>query len=211
MKRNSRLPISTLVSALLLAPAVSLAAELVPPAPRQGYFVSAGPALVLGLARDDSRHQHLTYPGGSFDVRLGQMVTEWLGFGLRLDLGQGRTSQRQAALGGIGVDLQVVPWRDLALHAGAGVGYWQSKSRLDSTEPSRGVGGAYYSFGATYDVFLTRASRSGGVAITPGVFVKVLPGDSYGTVVWWGGLELSWWSGLDKQALELPPDQAFAR
>jgi hypothetical protein len=196
---------------VLAAPLTAGASELVPPAPRQGYYLSAGPALVLGRASDDARHQHPSYPGGSVDVRLGQMVNDWLGFGLRLDLGQGRTSTRQAALGGIGVDLQLAPWRNLGLHAGAGVGYFQTTSRADSTEPARGVGGAYYSFGVTYDLFMTRASRSGGVALTPGVFVKLLPGGDYRAAVLWGGLELSWWSGLDKQALELPADEAFAR
>ena len=201
---------SLAAATLVLASArTALAADLVAPAPRQGYYVSFGAAGVVERARDDDRHATLDYPGGTLSVHLGQLVTERVGAGLHLDYGLGKDHRRLAGLGGIGLEGQVAVVDTLALRAEAGVGYFQTTSMDDKTEPARGTGGAYYGAGLTYDLFFTSPTRSGGWALTPGLYVKYLPGDKFRTVVLWAGLELSWWSGLPRQALELPPEQAF--
>ncbi len=203
-------PVVVVLAAAAARPA--LADEpLAQPAPRQGYYLAVGGAAMLTLANDAEHHVRHSFTGGSLGLRAGEMLTDWAGRGLRLDLGQARAGDWRAALGGIGVDAQLAPWRGLALHAGAGVGYWQATDRRDPDAPARGTGGAYYSAGVTYDVFLTGAGRSGGVAVTPGVFVKYLPGSDYRSVVLWGGLELSLWSGLPREKLALEGDAAYRR
>jgi hypothetical protein len=205
-----RLTISTVVALVLGAARVAGAADLlVLPAPRQGYYVSVGGAGVLGRAQDDKRHLTLDYPGGTLSMHFGQLITERFGAGLHMEYGAAKHDRRSAGLAGIGFESQVVAVDTLALHLEAGVGYFQTVNLDDKTEPSRGTGGAYYGAGLTYDLFLTSPGRSGGWALTPGLYAKYLPGDHYRTVVLWAGLSLSWWSGLPRQALELPPDQAF--
>jgi len=206
MRSTTAFAILTLVVA---AARTAAAADLVAPAPRQGYYASFGGAGIIGHASDDKRHSTLDYPGGTLSLHFGQLITERVGAGLHLEYGLGRDDRRMAGLGGIGLEGQLALVDTLALRAETGVGYFQTTNMDDKTEPSRGTGGAYYGAGLTYDLFFTSANRSGGWALTPGLYVKYLPGDRYRTVVLWAGLELTWWSGLPQQALDLPPDRAF--
>jgi hypothetical protein len=204
-----RLTTLVVFTAALAASRGATAAELVPPAPRQGYYISAGAAGVIGHARDDRRHTTLDYPGGTFSLHFGQLINERFGAGLHMEYGAAKDARRSAGLAGMGFEGQALVVDTLALHLEAGVGYFQTVNLDDKSEPSRGTGGAYYGAGLTYDLFFTKPGRSGGWALTPGLYVKYLPGDRYRTVMLWAGLELSWWSGLPQQALELPPEQAF--
>lgn len=205
-----RLTTLAILAATLGAARVAAAADLVPPAPRQGYYISVGGAGVMGRAQDDKRHLTLEYPGATLSMHFGQLITERFGAGLHMEYGVAKAERRQAGLAGMGFEGQAVLVDTLALRLEAGVGYFQTVNLDDKSEPSRGTGGAYYGAGLTYDLFFTKPGRSGGWAVTPGLYVKYLPGHRYRTVVLWAGLELSWWSGLPHQALELPPDQAFA-
>jgi len=205
-----RLTTLAVITAVVGAGRVAAAADLVPPAPRQGYYISVGGAGIIGRAQDDKRHLKLDYPGGTLSMHFGQLITERFGAGLHMEYGAAKDARRMAGIAGMGFEGQAVVVDTLALHLEAGVGYFQTVNLDDKSEPSRGTGGAYYGAGLTYDLFFTKPGRSGGWALTPGLYVKYLPGDRYRAVVLWAGLELSWWSGLPQQALELPPDQAFA-
>jgi hypothetical protein len=198
---------------LLLGTATATAhaeGALRPPAPRQGYYLSLGVAGVESLVRDSEHHDQRALHGASGTLRAGEMIDEWVGFGLRLDFGVAQDDLWQASLGGFGVDAQLVPWDHLALHLGAGLGSFEAESRRDAEAKARTTGGAYYSAGVTYDFFLTGSDKSGGFAVAPGLFVKYLPGD-YRSLILWAGVEMSFWSGLPRQALELGGDEAFRR
>ena len=41
--------------------------------------------------------------------------------------------------------------------------------------------------------------------------LRGLPGEDFGSVSGWFGVELGWWFGLDRSRLALPVDEAYER
>ena len=194
------------VTVLLAGPRLALSQELAQSAPRQGYYATVDLVGFSAHTEDHKRHRTDTLGGYGLSFAGGEMVNEWLGLGLRYDSGAAQNSREKDGLAGLSVEAQLALPCSLAVHGGAGVGAWVAVDRpVRKSSETRGVAGAYYSAGVTYDWFVTRAARSGGIALTPGVYVKYLPGSSYNSLVFWGGIGVSFWSGLDAQALALPP------
>lgn len=184
-------------------PALARSQGLLQPKPRQGYYASGYGGGVVIHSHDRERHKTDTLRGYGYGFRGGQMVNDWLGFGLRLDMSSARNDRIAGGLSGFGIDAQAVVAPSLAFIGGAGFGYWGSLERDKKAKESnmRGTAGAYYSAGMTYDWFVSSGSRSGGMAVTPGVFAKYLPGADHNALGLWVTLGFSLWSGLDAKAL----------
>ena len=196
---------------LLVFARVSHAGELTVPGPRQGYFVALGVQRVGVSSKDSDLGRFNADYGTAFVLRLGEMVTPWLGFGLQADGGQAKSSRWSQGFGGLLLDVQLVPWRSLSVHASAGLGAVMARDQTGRVEGAKGTGGAYYGIGVGYDFFPFYESGSGGFGITPTVQMKYLPGSGFNSVMVWAGVDVVWWRGLDRQELELPPDTAFTR
>ena len=76
-------------------------------------------------------------------------------------------------------------------------------------EPLRGVYGAAYSVGLSYDWFFTCRRQTGGWAVTPVAQLRGIPGGSISAWSGFFGVEISYWSGLPKNQLELSADAAY--
>jgi len=183
--------------------------DLTVPNARQGYFVALGVHGVAMSSRDHDLGRLQTDFGPALTLRLGQMVTPWLGCGLLVDGGLATSGRWNQKFGGLLLDLQLVPWRALSLHASAGLGGVMARDTLGHVAGAKGTGGAYYGVGLAYDFFPFYVTGSGGLGITPVIQMRHLPGSGFNALLAWVGVDLVWWRGLDKQELELPPDAAF--
>jgi hypothetical protein len=135
------------------------------------------------------------------------MVTRRFGLGLQIHSGGTRGQGQRAALFGLGVEGQWELARHLAIRGGVGLDTVSITTVAGGDDSARGTVGSGYSLGVSYDWFFTRG-QSGGWAVTPVAQARYVPGDTQvlvGTV----GVELSWWSGLPRNQLELPPSEAF--
>lgn len=206
----------------LLAVATSTSAQaqdLRAPAPRQGFYLGGGLRSGVAAAAADADavgdFGTLTHFGGFF--RFGQKPLPWLGVGLALGGGSESNDDWSVGYGGLLFELQVEPFEslDLALRGGVGVG-GGSASRMDltlETEEDPGfMFGSMYQLGVSYDWFPfydSKAYSSGGTALTFFVEGRFFPGGDVTTGGGFIGVEITWWTGLDKRKLELPVDEAF--
>lgn len=179
------------------------------PDARQGYYLSAAVQGVAVSSRDYDLGRLETSAGPGLSVSAGQMVTDWLGIGLRLEGGAAQGKRWQQSYGSLSVAAQTVPWRNLSIHFGAGLGFVQAADIKKKVDESLGVTGPCYTAALGYDFFPFHHSGSGGLGITPVVQGKYFPGDAFNVTMLWFGIETAWWSGLPKRELELPPQEAF--
>ena len=186
----------------------AFAQELVLPAPRQGWVLSAGAYGVLDANYDDERW-YKGWPGFSIDLRVGQGLWDWLDVGLGLSFGNASGARRAAIFGGISVEGRVHFLDDFAARAGVGFGFVSVTDTLDPDAEALGGPGDYYIFGLSYDWFPLYDRGSGGFAISPVIQVRLLPRNQISAVTFWVGVELSWWLGLAQNRLELPVEAAF--
>ena len=81
----------------------------------------------------------------------------------------------------------------------------------DPADPDfdRGAYGAVYSGGIGYNLPLSNADRTGGWILTPVLTADVAPDSEFTEMGLWLGVEISWWSGLPRNQLDLPFDKAY--
>lgn len=180
--------------------------ELESPRPRQGYYVAFGFNAVVSENRDSGKGLGL-WPGAGGAFRVGQLLSHRFGLGLELDSGGGSKDGRSFSLFGLGVEGQMEVVTNLALHAGVGFGVVSLDPEKAGDDPRGSYGGAF-TVGATYDYFLW-PHATGGWAVTPGLWLRALPGDPVTSYSAFLGVSVSYWTGLSKDHLELPPARAF--
>ena len=185
---------------------------LEPPSPRQGYYVSLGLEAGPGFMWDkgqalDTRPVISRLPV----LRLGQMLTTRFNLGLRLSFLGGVKDGETRSLAGLQIESGYRVWRTLAVQAGVGAGFARiSKDKhLDPDDELRGSYGALYMLGLSYDFFPYKKSLSGGFAISPTVGARFLLSDPIDALAILIGVDFTWWTGLPKNQLDLPPDRAF--
>jgi hypothetical protein len=194
----------------LLASGPARADLLSKPNPMQGYYFGIGATgSMAGLHTDKTGWLSPFFgPGGSFHV--GQGITENLALGVSLGTVYTLNSNYAAVIGHFGIELK---WRfsgNLFVRPLIGFGLGdlsRRKSRLKKIIPA--VTGTYSAaFG--YDHFIeVRRWGSGGFAVTPIVWFGAKNGTSL-TVLQGGiGVEITWWTGLPKNQLQLPLDAAY--
>jgi hypothetical protein len=179
--------------------------------PRQGYYLAGGFNGVMVSSEHQDAGRIVPSGGGGLSLRLGEMVTSWLGFGFEGSFATISSHRWQQEAGGLLLEMQLVPWRHLSVRMGAGVGFVQARDDEEIVTGTQGTGGASFAVGVAYDFFPFYTRGSGGWGITPAIGLKYFPGDTFHTVAVWAGIECTWWLGLDKQELELPVEEAFRR
>ena len=191
--------------------------ELRKPAPRQGYYIGGGLRSFNGGGHADNVGGLGLMFGFGGVFRFGQMTNDWLGLGLTL--GAGGSSNKQWALGGgnLSLEVQIKPLADydLAVRGSIGLGAF-GLARVDPDEardddPTGGLG-AQYSLGASYDLFPFYKKdefKSGGFAFSGFAELSFLPTSEIWSLNFVIGLEVTYWFGLGKNKLELPPEEAF--
>jgi len=187
------------------APPAAADGLLEAPRNRQGYYLSLGGRATISYGREDGESIG-PYNGFTTAIRLGQMITRKLGAGLSIDAGGASGDGETTTLFGLGLAGQVELATNLAVHASVGLGV-VSIDDPDEDE-LRGAVGAAYSLGASYDWF-PFSKGSGGFAITPTLMVRAVPSTDVDAFMVFFGVDLSYWSGLPKNQLDLPPDKAF--
>lgn len=191
------------------------AQELREPDARQGYYLGGGLRSGLTTAEADvGNFGALTHFGGL--LRFGQMATPWLGLGLALGGGGEGNDDWSMTYGILVAEGQFQPWDiDLAFRLGAGVA-GGGVSRVDEAEASDDdpdlVFGPMFSAGLSYDWFPFYDSQgydSGGTSFSFFAEARYFPGGDVNSGGAFLGVEVTWWTGLNKRKLELPVDQAF--
>ena len=196
-------------SALWFAGQDSTAQELEIPKPHQGYFVSVGAYGAASLARqhEGNRSMSLFGPGG--DVRFGQAVFDRLDLGLGLGAHAAFDSEYRAVLGHLSVEMQLRPWAGLFIRLGVGFGLADVSRTKSGLEKVDGRIGGAYTAALGYGFFPAYNGGSGGLEISPILGLQAGPGSLLSTYELFGGIEISFWTGLSKDQLELPMESAF--
>jgi hypothetical protein len=199
------------VAAGLAAAGAARAADLVePPRSRQGYYLSAG--LLAGATRHQDEGESLgTWGASMFSVRLGQLLTPRLGLGLQIGVSNASKGSKLASTFGLGLEGHVELARNLAAHAGIGLGVLQLTDSQNKDAGLRGTFGAEYVVGASYAVYPFEGRPSGGFSITPVAQARLLPGTSAAGLMFLLGVELAWWTGLPRHQLHLPDSEAYKK
>lgn len=194
---------------LAIAGGTASAQDLEKPRPRQGYYAAGGLHASLQHNRDEGKSRGI-WRGYTMSLRLGQLLTERFGLGFQLDIGGGSRKGETSSTIGLGLGGQMVLAPNLALHAVVGLGVVSITETVRDEEELRGTYGSAYTIGLTYDWF-PRTCATGGWAITPALQLRALPGDPIDSYTATLGLELTWWTGLPRNQLDLPPSSAFQK
>ena len=215
------MPISTItpvVLFILLAPRLAHAedappasVELAVPEPSQGHFLAVGFHGIGAMAFDESRGTREPTFGQAVSLRVGESVTDWLSLSLAFALGSTYGEQRDSLmLGRFGVTSQWYLTERWFLQAGFGAIYARGPDPEDY-DKTRSRYGDVYLTGLGYDFYLSDSTQSGGWVLTPIITADVGPDSKFTTTSLSLGVELSWWSGLSRDKLELPTPKAYDR
>jgi len=208
-----RLPAFVLAASLLAAvPTTAARAQqlLEPPRARQGYYFALGYHFALSHVWENGENWSV-WPGSAISFRLGQMITRRFGMGLQINPGGTTKGQGQkVAFGGLELEAQWELRRNLAIYGGVGVDVVSLSADNGTDKTTRGTVGSGYSLGLGYDWFFTHR-LSGGWGLTPTAQVRFVPGNTASALIGLLGVQVSYWSGLPRNQLELPPDEAFKR
>ncbi|MEO8213524.1 MAG: hypothetical protein ABI560_10035 [Myxococcales bacterium] len=180
------------------------------PRGRQGYYFGLGYQLALSQAWEDHESWHV-WPGATLSLRLGQLITRRFGLGLQIIPGGRTRGQGQsAAFGGLELEAQWEVAHNLAITAGVGVDVVSLSSTNGRDKTTRGTVGSGYALGLAYDWFFTHR-LTGGWAATPIAQVRFVPGNTAAALIGLVGVQLSYWTGLPRNQLDLPPGEAFRK
>jgi hypothetical protein len=188
---------------------VALGQVLEPPRSRQGYYFALGYQLALTHPTEDGESWGV-WPGGNLSLRFGQLITRRFGMGLQINSGSTKGQGQQAAAGGLELEGQWELARNLAVHGGVGIDVVSLSTVNGSDKKSRGTVGSGYSLGLGYDWFFGQR-LTGGWAATPTVTARFVPGTTASAFIGLVGVQISYWTGLPRNQLELPPGEAFRR
>jgi hypothetical protein len=196
---------------LSIATAGSAAAqELETPRRRQGYYIAGGFGSGAVKTWDDGDALPVAR-NTKFDLRVGQLLTRRLGLGLNVELNAGKRGTVTSSLFGLGFEGQVQLIDNLALRGGVGLAVLQIDDSAIVDKRQHGAYGAQYGLGLSYDWFPFRSDRSGGLAITPSFQIRGLPERVATNLSGFLVVEVSWWTGLPRNQLELPESEAYQK
>jgi hypothetical protein len=163
------------------------------------------------MAFDESRGTRDPTFGTGFSLRLGESLTDWLSVSLAFALGfTNGKPQDSLTLGRFGITSQLYFTEHWFLQAGFGAAYVEGPDPEDHKR-SRGRYGDVYLTGIGRDFYLSDSNQSGGWVITPLLTADVGPASEFTSTSLWLGVELSWWSGLTPDKLNLPATKAYTK
>ena len=199
-----------LFAGVLVLPFPSHAAELVKPELKQGYYFTLMP--VGELVFVDSKENYGPWPSAGGHLRMGEALNRWVDLGLTGGFSAAKGDDLRLLHGHFGMDATFKPTRFLALGFQAGMGFADFTRQKKGMEKVIGRFGATYGFTVAYDFFPGSRSnpyQSGGLSLTPVAGVHIGPGSATSVYSVFIGISVSWWTGLPKNRLDLPVDQAF--
>jgi hypothetical protein len=204
--------VAAIVALLVVARAGRASAQdLEPPRHRQGYYAALG----LNAAMTETREKGFSlgpWFGNGYALRFGQLVTRRFSLGLAIELGGTKGDGQSASIIALGMESSWALVGNLAVRGGVGIGSINLKDPRDPFESStRGATGAWFSTGLSYDWFPWKKRLSGGFAVTPTIQLRYLPGDDTWGLVTFAGVELTYWTGLRREQLVLPPSEAWRK
>jgi hypothetical protein len=202
--------LAPLVSTLLaIASRPAQAQELEEPRRRQGYYLSFG---LYGAATQAIEKGNSLGPWIGFGqaLRAGQLITRRFSMGIAIESAATQGDGQKGTVASLALEAGFAVHGNLALRGGAGFGVLQLKNPNDPTESaSRGAAGSWFALGASYDLFVGQKRLTGGLAVTPVVEARYLPGSDTKGIVMFIGFDLSYWTGLPLNQLSLPPSEAW--
>jgi hypothetical protein len=209
MRRFLRSSLAVALLAAVLVPApVSAQTLLEPPRRRQGYYLALG--LEAAIDHNWLNGESLgTWGGQLISLRLGQLVTRRFGLGLRFDGGGAAKGPHKAALAGLGIEAQCGLAGNLAVNGAIGLGVVSLTDDSDPDHERHATAGAGYTLWLSYDWFPGRRRPSGGFAFTPVAGLRLVPGGSVTGLIGLVGVHISYWTGLPRQQLQLPPGEGW--
>jgi hypothetical protein len=179
------------------------------PEHRQGYYLSFG---IYGAGTQAFEKGDTLGPwvGYGIGLRVGQLITRRFSLGLGIETAATRGGGQRGSVSALALEAGFALAGNLALRGGAGIGFLQLKNPSDPTESStRGAAGSYFALGASYDLFVGQKRLSGGLALTPVVEARLIPGGDTSGLIMFVGFDLSYWTGLPTNQLDLPPGEAW--
>ena len=183
--------------------------ELVTPQPRQGYYISLGAHGMLNGNTDNDDTWHGPWGGPGGELRFGESITPWLDLGLNMGVSFGFSEKYLGTVGHVALDAQFRPVDPFFLRLSLGFGFTDVTRRISGIAAIDGSIGAFYQLAAGYDFFPFYKKGSGGFAVTPVVGFAAVPGELLTSLLGYVGIELSFWTGLTKDKLNLPDEEAF--
>lgn len=206
-----RIPLLAIgVAAIILAAGSrARAQELVPPGPHQGYYIALGGYGQAIFAHEKDGGWRDPWLGGTGDLRLGQAIFEWLDLGIGLGAGAAYEEGYRVTVGHVYLEAQLRPTDLFFLRLGIGMGFADVTRTESGIDEVVGRFGADFTIAAGYDFFPGHKGQSGGFAITPVVGFTAGPGEILGAYGVFVGIEISFWTGLPKDQLDLPMDEAY--
>lgn len=197
--------------ALLVAgrPGAVGAQELAEPSPRQGYYLSLGVYGAGALNRDADQGWYDPWPGVGGSVRLGEALLDWLDLGLGVGVNAAFEERWIATIGHVSLEAQLRPRAELFVRLSAGFGFADFTRRKSGIDKPLGRIGGTYRAAVGWDFFPAYDGGSGGFALTPVAWFEAGPGSSFTTLAAGIGIEVSWWTGLPREQLVLPVEEAF--
>jgi hypothetical protein len=181
------------------------------PEPSQGHFIAFGYHGVGAMAFDESRGTREPTFGHGFSLRLGESVTDWLSLSLAFALvSTGGEPRDSLFLGRFGITSQWYFTERWFFQAGFGASYAQGPDPEDY-DVSRGRYGDVYLTGIGRNYYLSDSDQSGGWVLTPMLTAEVGPDSKFTSTALSLGIELSWWTGLARDKLDLPASKAYTK
>ncbi len=185
------------------------AQTLVPPGPRQGYFVALAGGGGVVINRDEELGALPTWPGGGGSLRLGQALAPGWSLGLFLDFTAAGGPRRDGIGSGLGLEVGRQLGEAWLVSAGVGLGFARLDDRRDAEADALGGFGTRVRLTAQRDFFPWTRPLGGGLALAPLVSVELLPADGFAALTASVGLQVTYWSGLPRDRLVLPLEQAY--
>jgi|GEM_PF-1604701 len=184
-------------------------AALERPYPKQGHFIAIGLGYGMATAKDSDRGWRDVTLGPGYNLRIGESLAPWVDIGLDMHLSM-TNGDEKLTLGRITAHAQFYPVEQWFVRTGFGFGFAGGPDPDFEGFDRFGFGDAYHlSLGRQF--YLSDANESGGFILSPVTTFEIAPDNDFGTGSLWLGLEISWWSGLARDKLALPPEQAFER
>ncbi len=181
------------------------------PRPNQGHFIALGFHGLSAMAFDENRGTRDPTFGEGFSLRLGESLTPWVNLSLAFALGSTRGDKSDAlTLGRFGITSQWYFTHHWFAQAGFGATNGQGRDPEDH-DLNRGRYGDVYLTGLGYDFYISDSAQSGGWVFTPMLTAEVGPDSEFTTGALWLGVELSFWTGLSRDKLDLPIPKAYAK
>ena len=181
------------------------------PEPSQGHYIGLGIYGVAAAAFDEDRGLRRPTVGNGLSLRLGQSVTSWLDLGMVADGAYtGGDEADRFGYGSVRVQSQVYPLQRWFLRGGFGP-FFAGGTDPEDSDSARGTYGTVYELGVGTNIFLSDADESGGGVLTPVLTNEIGPNPEFVTYAIALGVEISWWSGLSRDQLDLPIDEAYKK